>query len=80
MYTFSRIEPLVADTARVTDPSVLTVDPMRVDMVQLERSQTLAEFALQFPSAVPVDQLAVLNHVESSATRLAAGTLVKGVI
>jgi predicted Zn-dependent protease len=64
----------------VDDPSILTVDPNRIDVVRLERPQTLAEFAERYPSAVPVEQLAVINHVPSGSARLEAGTLVKRVV
>ena len=65
----------------VTAPSILTVEPNRVDVVELNVPQTLAEFARRYPSAVPVEELAVINHVDEPATdRLSAGLLVKRVV
>jgi predicted Zn-dependent protease len=63
----------------VRDPSILNVQPNHIDIVQLDRAQTLAEFAQRYKSEVAVEQLAVLNHVPNASTRLAAGTLVKHV-
>jgi predicted Zn-dependent protease len=58
---------------------VLSVQPNRIDIVQIDRAQTLAEFAQRYKSPISVEQLAVLNHVPSPSTRLEAGTLVKRV-
>ncbi len=65
--------------APVRDAAVLNVQPNRIEIVRLDRPQTLAEFAQRHKSTVPVEQLAVLNHVPDANTRLAAGTLVKRV-
>jgi predicted Zn-dependent protease len=63
----------------VTDPAVLGVQPKRMDVVRLQQAQSLSQFADRFPSAVPVEQLAILNHVPDGSTPLPAGTLVKRV-
>jgi predicted Zn-dependent protease len=63
----------------VRDQAVLSVQPNRIEIVQLDRAQTLAEFAQRYKSSISVEQLAVLNHVPSTSTRLEAGTLVKRV-
>ena len=63
----------------VRDPSVLSVQPNRIEIVRLDRAQTLAEFAQRNKSTISVEQLAVLNHVPSPSTRLDAGMLVKRV-
>ena len=47
----------------VSDPDVLGVRGNRIAIVQVPRDLTLAEFAKQFPSTVPVEQLAVINHL-----------------
>jgi predicted Zn-dependent protease len=64
----------------VTDRAVLSITANRIDIVQLTREQTLAEFAKQFPSTVPIEQLALINHVPSASTRIPAGTLMKRVV
>jgi predicted Zn-dependent protease len=69
----------IGSFSRVTDPSVLSVTANRIDVVQLSHTQTLSEFAQRFPSVVPVERLAVLNHVAGGSSRFSAGTLVKRV-
>jgi predicted Zn-dependent protease len=66
--------------APLTDPQVLAVQPDRMRIVRLEQSMTLAEFNQRFPSAVSLEELAVLNGVEGGATVLPAGTRVKRVV
>ena len=63
----------------VRDQSVLSVQPSRIDVVQIDRAQTLAEFAQRLKSPVSVEQLAVMNHLPGPSARLEAGTLVKRV-
>ncbi|GMV08733.1 MAG TPA: M48 family metalloprotease [Gemmatimonadaceae bacterium] len=65
--------------ARLTDPKALAVKPMRVRLVTTPRAMTLAEFNSQYPSAVPLATIAVINGMESAAT-IPAGTLVKRVV
>ena len=65
--------------APVRDRSVLDVQPSRIQIVQLDRPQTLAEFAQRYKSSISLEQLVVLNHVPAASTRLPAGTLVKRV-
>jgi predicted Zn-dependent protease len=57
----------------VTDPSVLNVRPNRVDVVQTSRPMTLAEFNRQYPSVIPLPELAILNQVENESTVLQPG-------
>jgi predicted Zn-dependent protease len=64
----------------VNDSRILSVQPKRIDVVRVDRDQTLAQFARSFPSAVPVQQLAILNHVPGGEARLEARTLVKRVV
>ncbi len=49
---------------RLRDRRALNVQPARVKVVQPGRSQTLSEFYRQFPSTVPIEQIALINHVE----------------
>ena len=78
--TTATLTSAIGSFSRVTDPSVLSVTANRIDVVHLPQSQTLSEFAQRFPSVVPVDRLAILNHVAGGSARLSAGTLVKRVI
>lgn len=62
--------------APVTDQSVLNVQPVKLQVVRLDRATTVAELAQG--SQVPVDQIALINQVEPNAT-LPAGTMAKRV-
>lgn len=64
----------------VTDPSILSVEPNRIGIVRLPRTQTLAEFSDRFPSAVPLEQLAIINHLPGPSASVQAGTLMKRVV
>jgi predicted Zn-dependent protease len=74
---FSRYEPafrrVIGSFADVNDPSVLNVQPNRVDIVRTTRQMTLAEFNRQHPSVIPIAELAILNQVEGENSLLPAG-------
>jgi len=75
---FARHEPsfrrVIGSFAPVTDPAVLNVRPNRVDIVRTTRPMTLAQFNRQYPSVVPIAELAILNQVEGESTSLPAGS------
>ncbi|MEJ2216223.1 MAG: M48 family metalloprotease [Gemmatimonadota bacterium] len=64
----------------VTDPALIDVKPQRLRIVKLPRAMTLGAFNTAYPSAVTMDQLALINQVDGKDTQLAAGTLVKRVV
>ncbi len=63
----------------LTDPAALNVQPLRIELVTLDRSMTLTTFAQRYPSEVPVETLALLNQVELTEV-MRQGTLVKRVV
>ncbi|MGD2136256.1 MAG: M48 family metalloprotease [Gemmatimonadales bacterium] len=65
--------------AELTDPTALGVQPLRLDIVPLDRAMTLTAFNQRIPSQVPLDALAPLNRVDPGTT-LPAGFLVKRVV
>jgi predicted Zn-dependent protease len=65
--------------ARTTDPKILGVQPRRLKIVQLKKAMTLEEFARAYPSVVPVETVALINHVEPGGT-LEAGRAAKQVV
>ena len=69
----------IGSFARLTDPRALAVKPMHLRLVTLPRAMTLTEFNTQFPSAVPLAQIALINAMQTGAT-IPAGTLVKRVV
>jgi predicted Zn-dependent protease len=62
------------------DPAVLALQPNRLALVRLQRGMTLAEFGRQFPSVIPIEELALINQVQGAESPLAAGALVKRVV
>ena len=73
--TVSRV---VESFAPLTDPAILNVQPMRIEIVRLERAMTIEEFARAYPGPLDAERLALINGVEPG-TRLEAGRLVKRV-
>ncbi|MGH7480528.1 MAG: M48 family metalloprotease [Longimicrobiales bacterium] len=63
----------------LNDPGALAVEPDRLEIVRIERAMTLAEFDRRYPSAVPIEELAIINQVGDPGATLAAATLVKRV-
>jgi predicted Zn-dependent protease len=63
----------------LNDPEALGVQPLRLEIVRLDRSMTLAQFAQRYPSQVSLDELALLNRAEA-ATTFPAGHTVKRVV
>ncbi len=63
----------------VTDPARINVEPQRVVIVQISQSMTLSEFDSAYPSTVPIEELALINQMQSN-DRFNAGARVKRVV
>jgi predicted Zn-dependent protease len=61
----------------VTDPSILNVQPNRVDVVRVPRTQTLAEFNRQNPSAIPIAEAALINQLSGPSATIQQGAMIK---
>jgi predicted Zn-dependent protease len=64
---------------RLTDAAALSVQPARVRIQRVPRTMTLTDFNREFPSTIPIAQLAIINGVEQNGT-LTAGSLAKQVV
>jgi predicted Zn-dependent protease len=64
----------------LTDQRLLEVQPNTIAIVTLDRAMTLAEFNRQHPSAIPIEELAIINQVASASTAIPAGTRLKRVV
>lgn len=62
-----------------TDSATLAVQPDRIEVVRIPRAMSIEEFHRDYPSAVPVDQLALINGVQLG-DRFASGTRVKRIV
>lgn len=71
--SFGSFQPL-------TDPQVLALQPNRLALVRIQQAMTLAEFNQRYPSAVSIEELALINQVPDGSARLEAGTQVKRVV
>lgn len=69
----------IGSFAKESDPSVLNVQPARVELVKLDRAMSVADFNQRYPSSIPIAQLALINGVEEGGT-LEAGRTVKRVV
>jgi predicted Zn-dependent protease len=64
---------------RLTDPAALGKQPVRVRVVAVPRDVTVAEFNQQYPSAVPVEEVAVINDRDGPTGVLKGGMRAKRV-
>jgi predicted Zn-dependent protease len=62
------------------DRSKLDVEPARIDVVQVSRQMTLEQFNSQYPSTVPIEQLAIINELEGPQSVVPAGRSLKRVV
>ena len=62
---------------RLTDPGVLNRQPVRVRLVKLTRDMTVDDFNRQYPSAVPIATVAIVNGVGASSAVLKSGSWAK---
>jgi predicted Zn-dependent protease len=69
----------IASFAPLSDPAALAVQSPKVNVVKVPRDMTIAEFHAQFPSTIPVEQVAIVNGVGKDG-RLQAGQLAKQVV
>ena len=75
----STFEAIIGSFGPLTDPARLAVQPNRVSIVTARRTETLADWARDVPSAIPVDELAIINQLPGPSATVQAGTLLKRV-
>ncbi|MEM1178622.1 MAG: hypothetical protein AAGM22_09785 [Acidobacteriota bacterium] len=59
-----QLEDALASFERLTDREYLNAQPMRVELVRIDRDMSLDEFQRRYPSDIDLDRLAVINGVE----------------
>lgn len=64
---------------RLTDPTALNIKPNRITLVRVPRAMTLAAFNQQYPSTIPVEELALINGLKDGESTVEAGRTVKRV-
>jgi predicted Zn-dependent protease len=79
--TYDRsFQSFVGSFRRLTDPVALGAKPNRVQVTRVPRGTTLAGFNQQYPSVIPIDELALINGLDDGDAPLAAGMLVKRIV
>jgi predicted Zn-dependent protease len=63
-----------------SNPEVLNVRPNRMSIVRVPQAMTLTEFNRRYPSAIPIEELAIINQVAGPTATLPAGAMVKRVV
>ncbi len=63
---------------KLTNPAALAAQPMRVHLERVPRAMTLTQFHAQFPSSIPVEEVALINGVGKD-DQLPAGRTLKRV-
>jgi predicted Zn-dependent protease len=81
---FSGYDPVFLQTIRsfteLRDSKALNIQPARVELVKLPSAMTLMRFQQQYPSTIPMEELAIINEVEGPETSMPAGRTVKRVV
>jgi predicted Zn-dependent protease len=70
------VDGAIRSLAPLTDRRLLDVSPHRIQIVRLPRAMSFSQFAQQYPSSVPIDNVRLANQV-SQDEMLQAGRLMK---
>ncbi|HLV24927.1 MAG TPA: M48 family metalloprotease [Gemmatimonadales bacterium] len=65
---------------RETNQSVLAAKPNRVSTVKLPSAMSLSQFNQRYPSSISIEELALINQVQSAGAVMPAGTIAKRVV
>lgn len=74
-----QIGNFIGSFKRLTDRRALSVEPARVEVVDLQRSLPIQTFQQNYPSSIPIETLALINHVAPNGS-LQGGEAAKRVI
>jgi predicted Zn-dependent protease len=65
---------------RLRNSAALEVKPAKLELVKLSREMTLTQFNQQYPSTIPIEQLAIINELEGPESVVPRGRTVKRVV
>jgi predicted Zn-dependent protease len=65
--------------SQLRNQAALNAKPARVELVKLPREMTLEQFNAQYPSTIPIAELAIINELDSPAAAIPAGRTIKRV-
>ena len=79
--TYDRVfQQTIGSFSELRDQSKINVQPAKVELVKVPRQMTLEQFNSQYPSTIPIEQLAIINELEGPASVIPAGQTVKRVV
>ena len=64
---------------QLRNQAALNVRPNRLELVKVPREMTLQQFEQQYPSTIPIEELAIINQLEGPSSVIPAGRTVKRV-
>ncbi len=70
----------IGSFSQLRNQAALSVKPARLELVKLPRQMTLEQFNQQYPSTISIEELAIINEIESPATSIPQGRVVKRVV
>jgi predicted Zn-dependent protease len=70
----------IGSFSELRDASALNVKPAKVELVKVPRQMTLEQFNSQYPSSIPIEQLAIINELDGPTASIPAGSTVKRVV
>jgi predicted Zn-dependent protease len=76
----SLLQQTIASFRSLSDPAILNVQPDRLEVVRVEQRMTLDGFNRRYPSAIDLEELAILNQLDGSGATIPAGTLMKRIV
>jgi hypothetical protein len=56
------------------------VQPAKLELIKLPQAMTLEQFNRQYPSTIPIEQLAIINELQSATESIPQGRIVKRVV
>ncbi len=79
--TYDRaFQQTISSFNELRDQSKINVQAARVELVKVPRQMTLEQFNAQYPSTVPIEQLAIINELEGPSAVVPAGHTLKRVV
>ena len=79
--TYDRaFQQTIGSFTELRDQSKINVQPAKVELMKAPRQMTLEQFNAQYPSTVPIEQLAIINELEGPSAVVPAGHTLKRVV
>jgi len=79
--TYDRVfQSAIRSFSELRDNSKINVQAARVEVVKVPRQMTLEQFNAQYPSSLPIEQVAIINELEGPQSVIPAGQMVKRVV